>query len=364
ERLKGSGYSKNDGSPACGLGQVSSLQSVTKFSQKWFARILLGLAVALMGWHAFVARGQTPIGQPSEQGPRKRGAPVVDGLNVRRVDLYGDPLPTGALARMGTLRFRGIRDIYGLTFSPDNKTLAGAGWGNVICLWDIVTGKEIQRFTGHQGWIWSIAFSPDGKNLASGSADQTIRLWEAATGKQLRQFGAPGPPQVIIAPQQGGQQPNHVYCVAFSPDGKTLASAAHDKSIKLWSVADGKEVRRFDGHLEKVAGVAFSPNGRHLASASGDKTVRLWDVNTGNEIRKLEGHEASVDSVAFSPDSKQLVSGSDDKTARIWETATGKELKQLKGHTDKVRFVCFSPDASMVASGSHDATVRLWDPAT
>src|SRR5205823_11300763 len=99
----------------------------------------------------------------------------------------------------------------------------------------MATGKEIRRFTGHQGWIWSVAFTPDGTKLASGSADQTIRLWETATGKQLRQFGAPGPlgpPQVIIVPQQAAQEPNHVYCVAFSPDGKTLASAAHDKSVK------------------------------------------------------------------------------------------------------------------------------------
>ncbi len=163
-----------------------------------------------------------------------------------RMDVYGDSLPAGASARMGTVRYRCIRDIYALAFSPDNKMLAGGGWGNAICLWDVVTGKEIRRFSGHQGWIWSLAFSPDGKTLASGSADHTIRLWETATGKEIRRLNDPqqpgGRPVPPGFPQQPGVEPGHIYSVTFSRDGKTLASAGHDKSVRLWSVSAGKEL--------------------------------------------------------------------------------------------------------------------------
>src|SRR5713226_2011891 len=129
---------------------------------------------------------------------------VADGPKTPRVDVFGVSLPAGASARMGTVRFRCVRDIYALAFSPDNKTLAGGGWGNVICLWDVATGKEIRRFTGHQGWIWSVAFSPDGKTLASGSADHTIRFWETATGKQLRQLNEPQQPGGVPQPAPFG----------------------------------------------------------------------------------------------------------------------------------------------------------------
>src|SRR5216684_431281 len=149
-------------------------------------------------------------------------APKSGAASQSRVDVYGDSLPTGASARMGTVRYRCIRDIYALAFSPDNKMLAGSGWGNVICLWDVVTGKEIRRFSGHQGWIWSVAFSPDGKTLASGSADHTIRFWETATGKEIRRLNDLPPPRVGPVnpgfPQQPAVEPGHIYSVAFSRD--------------------------------------------------------------------------------------------------------------------------------------------------
>src|SRR5262245_5591827 len=99
--------------------------------------ILISFALALTGWHGLAAQYTAPVQQRNQPGPSTQFARPANSPNANRLDLHGDPLPTGALVRMGTLRFRAVRDIYGLAFSPDNKTLAGAGWGNVICLWDV-----------------------------------------------------------------------------------------------------------------------------------------------------------------------------------------------------------------------------------
>ena len=151
-----------------------------------------------------------------------------------------------------------------------------------------------------------------------------------------------------------------VYSVAFSPDGKTLASGSVDKTVKLWDAQTGQELATLKGHADNVTSVAFSPDGKTLASGSRDKTVKLWDAQTGQELATLKGHDASVYSVAFSPDGKTLASGSEDKTVKLWDAQTGQELATLKGHDDSVYSVAFSPDGKTLASGSGDKTVKLW----
>ncbi|MFD5422242.1 trypsin-like peptidase domain-containing protein [Streptomyces sp. NPDC127069] len=206
-----------------------------------------------------------------------------------------------------------------------------------------------RRLTRHTGPVYSVAFSPDGKTLATGSSDETVRLWDTATGKEVH------------APLTGT---GPVQSVAFSPDGKTLATGSYE--VQVWDVATGKEVRTFLTGDTPVQSVVFSPDGKTLAAGSADQTVRLWDPATGKEVRApLTGHSGAVYSVAFSPDGKTLATGSDHNAVRLWDTATGKEVRApLTGHTDPVWSVAFSPDGKTLATGSADQTVRLWDPAT
>jgi WD40 repeat protein len=158
--------------------------------------------------------------------------------------------------------------------------------------------------------VESVAFSPNGKLLASGSRDETIKLWDVKTGKEL----------ATLKGEWGT-----VLSVVFSPNGKLLASGHDRHVVKLWDVASRKESvpLRWRGDLANCKSVAFSPDGKALAAAC-DSKVRWWDVSTGNELPALEGHTTQFVSVAFSPDGKLLASGSIDRTIKLWKIADRK----------------------------------------
>ncbi len=211
---------------------------------------------------------------------------------------------------------------------------------------DVAARDIATALSGHTDTIMSVAFSPDGKTLASGSEDRTIKLWDLAAGKNTATLSGHG---------------NGVTSVAFSPDGKSLASASEDRTIKLWDVATEKNTATFQGHRSGVASVAYSPDGKTLASGSWDKTIKLWDVATGNPIAVLKGHTWAV---RYSPDGKSLASAGGDKVIKLWDVASGKNTANLEGYIAVIHCLAYSPDGKTLASASGEPMIRLWDTAT
>jgi WD40 repeat protein len=244
--------------------------------------------------------------------------------------------------------------------SPDGTRLAWAkyeGEWTRLQLYEVASGKPMVVCEGQRNGLWAMAFSPDGRRLASGGGDRTARLWDAATGALLATFRGHG---------------GNVTGVAFSPDGTRLLTTSGEGTHQ-WDVTTGREVEPpYDRHTGDVTAAVYSPDGQRIASAGTDRTVRVWQARGRQDVAVLHGHTGNVTDVAFDSDGRRLASLSrvsllyiaGDDTVRVWEVDPQATLPVLRGHTSGVYPVAFSPDGRWIASGGWDKSVRMWDAAT
>ncbi len=257
-----------------------------------------------------------------------------------------------------------------IAYSRDGTRLLTTSFDNTARLWEVATGRQLQVLEGHSWWVWDAAFSPDESHVVTASQDATALVWNLETGAKSPPF-------------TGHQGP--IYSVAYAPDGKSIASGGYDKRILLWQPADltpfdfkglladqvppPPKHRLWEGHTAAVRAVQFSQDGKSVISAGHDNTVKIWSLASDTELKTLRGHDSWVRACAFSPDGQWALSGGYDNHARLWNIEGYEEVRVLRGrvlegHQDAIMAVSFSRDGRQIATASRDRTAKSWDVAT
>lgn len=245
-----------------------------------------------------------------------------------------------------------------VAWSPDGTRAASGGDDRTVHIWNTSTGGSMLIYGGHTDHVLGLAWSPDGTRIASASADKTVQVWDVATGRNLFTYRG---------------HSDYVFAVAWSPDGKRLATGGNDKVAQVWELAKDTKGNfltsflfsnrgsfAYRGHAGCINAIAWSPDGRRIASVGKDKSMQVWDAASGKLTFIYRHRSSAFNAVAWSFDSRRIATGSNDKTVQVWDALTRSTLCIYSGHTGYVNGVAWSPEGTRIASASVDKTVQVW----
>ncbi len=331
---------------------------------------------------------EIPTGGAVEKPP----TPPKTGL----ADRYGDALPSGAIVRLGTERFRHAGSIYSMAYSADGRLLVtgNAGGGRIsnlvasVVVWDVETGKRIRTWSGHAHVVRCVTFSPDNKLLAVVNGYGKLVVYDVASGKEPRRYAIEHPVMAVFTPDGStllvtegqnvrrwrlatGEELEPLRAaeridtgVAVARDGKTIVTSGRDGTVRVWE-SDGRERRTFRIPTKTLYFTGLSPDGRRLVCTVAEKEgLQLWDTSTGRNIWDAPNSEVRIwGQQPFSPDGKSFVTVGGRKLT-WWDTETGKSLRSVDEPNGSAYIAAFSPDGHRIATAGDDAGPLFWDPHT